>query len=89
MEYLLIYLIGQIDNIKVFLTIVSIFILFPCIVCFTVIYVEQRIISKNFIYLILLGLLILAISVLIPSSKTLVNMITVNTTIESNYSLIK
>lgn len=89
MEYLLIYLIGQIDDIKMFLTIVSIFILFPCIVCFTVIYVEQKRISKNFIYLILLGLLILTISVLIPNSKTLTNIVTANTTVESNYLLIK
>lgn len=78
MEYLLIYLIGQIDDIKIFLTIVSIFILFPCIVSFTVIYVEQERISKNFIYLILLGLLILAISVLIPNSETLTKIITIN-----------
>ena len=78
MEYLLIYLIGQINDIKIFLTIVSIFILFPCIVSFTVIYVEQRRISKNFIYLILLGLLILTISVLIPNSETLTKIITIN-----------
>lgn len=78
MEYLSIYLIGQIDDIKILLTIVSIFILFPCIVCFTVIYVQQERISKNFIYLILLGLLILTISVLIPNSETLIKIITIN-----------
>ena len=77
MEYLLIYLVEQIDDIKMLLTIISFFILFPSIVCFTVIYIKQEGISKS-IYLILLGLLILTISVLIPNSETLTKMITVN-----------
>lgn len=77
MEYLLIYLVEQIDDIKMLLTIISFFILFPSIVCFTVVYVKQERISKT-IYLILLGLIILTISVLIPNSETLTKIITIN-----------